>query len=198
MISGVAATDDLGYSSAITEIKPASETGDEPQSAGHKTGDSQANADPGASLRGTALPYDGFGDRFSPENAQTLLDAQESLPATTRRSPSDGAPYTGDTDGETSASANTSPTEADPLDTNRNGIVSFGEWRETQGDDPLDTNSDGTVSYGEWQDALGDTDNDGTVSFGEWLKTQNRDSGVSVGEDQPSVAITAVDGSMFD
>jgi hypothetical protein len=199
MISGVAATDDVGFSSAITEIKPTSETGEDPQSARQKTGTSQTNADP--AVQGTALPYDGFGDRFTPESAQTLLDAQESLPAATSRSPSDGAPYTGNQGSETSASVDTATSETDPLDTDRNGIVSFGEWRKDQGDDPLDTNRDGTVSYGEWQDTLGnkplDTDQDGTVEFGEWLKSRNSDTGVS-GEDQPSVTVTAVDGSMFE
>lgn len=145
MISGVAGVDDAGYSLGIPEVKSASDTNADPQPRDSDV--SKSGADPGATVPTATLPYEGFGDRFSPDSAQTLLDAQESLP------------------GE------------NPLDINQNGTVSFGEWRRSQGDNPLDADQNGTVSFAEWRESRSDkpldADADGTVSFVEWRESQD-------------------------
>lgn len=150
MISGVGVGDDTGYASGIPAIKSASDTDTDPQASLQKNGMTGPNADRDGTARAGVTPYDGFGDRFSSTNAQALLDAQETLPATTKRTQATTPDDTGtDAADARNGSAAATPDE-NPLDTNRDGTVSFVEWQDGQGDNPLDANGDGTVSFVEW------------------------------------------------
>lgn len=173
MISGVAGVDDAGYSLGIPEVKSASDTNADPQPRDSDV--SKSGADPGATVPTAALPYEGFGDRFSPGSAQTLLDAQESLPSATNRGQDDTSSSGNDDDARNGGAS--PPSGDNPLDINQNGTVSFGEWRRSQGDNPLDADQNGTVSFAEWQQSRSDkpldTDADGTVSFVEWRESQD-------------------------
>ncbi len=132
MISGVAVVDDAGYPSGVSEIKASSETGADPQSARQGNGTATANAERDASSQTATRPFDGFGDRFSTESAQALLDAQETLPVPPPRPPAAGAADTDASSGAASEGDTSAKTDANPLDTNQDGMVSFVEWLQSQ------------------------------------------------------------------
>jgi len=141
MISGVAAVDDAGYPPGIPETKSSSDTNADPQASLQGSGTPKPGGDSDGAVQTGATTLDGFGDRFSPGSAQTLLDAQEALPAT--------APL---------ASDDTAASSRNPLDTDQDGAVSFVEWQQSQADNPLDTDGDGTVSFVEWLKSQNDGD----------------------------------------
>jgi hypothetical protein len=133
MISGVAVVDDTGHSSGVPEIKSALETGADPQSPRRGNATSRPDADRDDAVRTAVNPFDGFGDRFSTESAQTLLDAQETLPAPPSRPRA--APTGTDDDGSASRDGeDAAATDINPLDTDQDGMVSFVEWLQSQDD----------------------------------------------------------------
>lgn len=127
MIPGVA-FDDPSFSTSPQEIKPAAEI----------DGDSKEQNQPGqfstrsgttAARQDSASPYMNFGDRFSPESALTVLDAQENLPAPPRA--------------ETTATTGNADTAQPPLKNTQKSSID-------EKDNPLDTDGDGMVSFAEW------------------------------------------------
>ncbi len=111
MISGVALDESL-FASGTQEVKPAAGTDNDPS---------------------TTKAFDGFGDRFSAESAQTLLGAQESLPQVERHPASPAPTPDSATDlGTTSAQATPVNGETNPLDSDKDGVVSFVEWLKGQ------------------------------------------------------------------
>jgi hypothetical protein len=137
MISGVAVVDDTPYASGVTEVKPIAEASNDfkpPCRSGEaqKPDIRRSDADPVA-----ASAFEGFGDRFSAESAQTLLDAQETLPAPPPRVRAAPAPDA------TRGSDTALEDELSPLDSNEDGMVSFVEWLRSQADGADPTAQDG-------------------------------------------------------
>lgn len=125
MIPGVA-FDDPSFSASSQEVKPAAEIGGDPKDRERSGQPSSQTASTAVSRQNSANSYMNFGDRFSPESALTVLDAQESLPAPAR------AGGAGSTDAVETALENTQESRGEDksnrLDTNGDGMVSFVEW----------------------------------------------------------------------
>jgi len=108
MIPGVA-FDDTALSTSAQEVKPTADISDDSKNQGQSWQSSTYATNAHAN----------FGDRFSPESALTVLDAQERQPFPTRTEPTASAE-------DTQESSNDE--ECNPLDTNGDGMVSFAEW----------------------------------------------------------------------
>ncbi|WP_337997149.1 hypothetical protein [Oleispirillum naphthae] len=122
MIPGVA-FDDTSLSASSLEVKPAAEISGDPKDREQPGQPSARTASATASRRDSANPYMNFGDRFSPESALTVLDAQESLPAPPRT----GAAAAAETAPENTRESSDED-KNNRLDTNGDGMVSFVEW----------------------------------------------------------------------